>query len=210
MSDDVQEERKMDDSYSIIILVKSNKPGARKVFKEITVTWFLEEGWPELREKIRPHLNDGIEDLKVDLDDSSTILVKPATRRSQKAYEPLQAEDFPAQMKRIWKNIQKNGRMPAEWQYEIIIQGQVSVLSITSNAHESNLRDLEDNIVIEDDPTPARIDSISRLSEYENDYIILPVQFIGPVQIMLPRKRLLRELGLTEEVLFNLRRTPPQ
>ncbi len=110
-------------SYDMEIQVRSNKSGARKVFKTFTVNWGVGEIWPVMREKIRPHLS-GIEEVSVDLDDANTtILLKPSTRATVKDFVALEPDDFVPQVTAIWKNIQRGGRFPANWKFVIAILG---------------------------------------------------------------------------------------
>ena len=109
--------------YTFEFNVKSNKPGARKIFKTFRVQWNSSEIWPVMREKIRPHLADLRDKLNINLDVSENILVRPSTRASPKDFLRVNEDDFISQISGIWRNIQRGGNMPANWNFEILILG---------------------------------------------------------------------------------------
>jgi hypothetical protein len=240
-------------SYEIEVQVRLDRLGARKVFRSFTVNWSLDESWPTVRDRIRPHLI-GMDNIRVDIDDPTAILLKPSTRATLKDFVDLEPDDFSEQLERIYRNIQRGGRLPTNWKFVVVILGSVPVereqvqrlgsveaiaacedqvrayiterninMGALEQAYVSRTIAMQDpqNRNIEallNNPTPThvqmqRLDALPRLSdEKEEDageFIILPVTFNGPVNICLPRKRLLRALGLPEQPLYRVRQHGP-
>lgn len=110
---------------SILINVEF-RYSARSCLHEAELPYSVGDSWPVFRERIRPVMqHDKLRDtFSFNLDqDLLQIIICPSIRTSFKKFEKLETEDMEAHLKRIWRNIRKNGQESAHWKWRIAILG---------------------------------------------------------------------------------------
>jgi hypothetical protein len=108
--------------FDLLIEVKSG-PRTRAMERFHLLVNSQEENWRILKERIRQKFESENLDEKFDydLDDARNISLRPATRATIAEFVQIRPDDIMGQFAEIYERIQRNGRLPRNWQFMMLI-----------------------------------------------------------------------------------------
>lgn len=87
-----------------------------------------QDEWPVVREKIRPFilLNEVAAKGRFNIDEPPSpdfLKIKQSSRATFKKYWTVDTGNFQAQLRNVWRNIQRNGTIAANWEWLLVVLG---------------------------------------------------------------------------------------